>query len=358
MSHFAVIVFTEQYPTKEVLDKTLAPWHEYECTGHIDEYVIHIDSTKDALNSYENGKEYFVRSPDGTEHLLFKDGNYNNLFYRKENTLGFDEKVKYIPEGYVEFTKPLKDCGVSIIEHIKSYYGCDNIITESDIIPKEKYILVDKNQNFLKYFEYTNPNAKWDWWQIGGRYTGRLDPLYDPEKDPRNQEIRYGKLEVKWPTEWVKHDKDIIQVKNIKIDEILNHYRKQVGEQYDKFMIGFDKNFKLFDEIEEADLNKKRIMYRNQPAIMKQSNDIVWLSQDKLKMLRDNTREEYIEANCYSWFVPYAFIHDGNWYEKGEMGWFGCSTDKVSQEEWDAEVNKLLNEVDETTLITIVDCHI
>jgi hypothetical protein len=28
----------------------------------------------------------------------------------------------------------------------------------------------------------------WDWWQIGGRYTGSHTPDYDPEMDPRNVE--------------------------------------------------------------------------------------------------------------------------------------------------------------------------
>lgn len=35
--------------------------------------------------------------------------------------------------------------------------------------------------------EYNEKNGKWDWYQIGGRYTGRLTG-YDPAKDPRNWE--------------------------------------------------------------------------------------------------------------------------------------------------------------------------
>lgn len=33
----------------------------------------------------------------------------------------------------------------------------------------------------------TNPNGAWDWYQIGGRYSGRLDG-YDPDEDPENIE--------------------------------------------------------------------------------------------------------------------------------------------------------------------------
>ena len=31
-----------------------------------------------------------------------------------------------------------------------------------------------------------NPDMKWDWWKIGGRWAGWLDDDYDPELDPRN----------------------------------------------------------------------------------------------------------------------------------------------------------------------------
>ncbi|NCQ50294.1 hypothetical protein GW796_00025 [archaeon] len=27
-------------------------------------------------------------------------------------------------------------------------------------------------------------------------------------------------------------------------------------------------------------------------------------------------------------------VKDGQWYQKGEMGWWGCSTDEMTQDEW------------------------
>ena len=34
-----------------------------------------------------------------------------------------------------------------------------------------------------------NPDGRWDWYQIGGRWNGYLAPEYDPNKDPKNTEI-------------------------------------------------------------------------------------------------------------------------------------------------------------------------
>lgn len=95
-------------------------------------------------------------------------------------------------------------------------------------------------------------NGFWDWWQIGGRWTGAHTPEYDPDKDPRNIQTCFlcrgtgdrdgwvyyedgerkftdnwaqecngcngcrgvGK-HAKWPTQRVPHDRDVIPVSEI-----------------------------------------------------------------------------------------------------------------------------------------------
>lgn len=52
----------------------------------------------------------------------------------------------------------------------------------------------------------------WDWYQIGGRYTGRMIIDYDPTTDPRNQAEPGDLLNmdgVKWPTQWASYDGDV-----------------------------------------------------------------------------------------------------------------------------------------------------
>lgn len=34
--------------------------------------------------------------------------------------------------------------------------------------------------------QWGRPGSRWDWWMIGGRWSGYLSPEYDPETDPRN----------------------------------------------------------------------------------------------------------------------------------------------------------------------------
>ena len=37
--------------------------------------------------------------------------------------------------------------------------------------------------------EFFADGSRWDWWTIGGRFTGSLDPDYDPIADPRNIKV-------------------------------------------------------------------------------------------------------------------------------------------------------------------------
>lgn len=50
---------------------------------------------------------------------------------------------------------------------------------------------------------------EWDWYQIGGRWTGCLsNGAYDPEKDPANRDPeRPG--EAAWPTQWKRYEGDV-----------------------------------------------------------------------------------------------------------------------------------------------------
>lgn len=89
----------------------------------------------------------------------------------------------------------------------------------------------------------------WDWWQIGGRWTGVWSD-YEPESDPRNVEVctlcggsgtrpdgiaRFGEdwarhcngcngcqgtgQSVKWSTSWASHDGDVISVEDFLANE-------------------------------------------------------------------------------------------------------------------------------------------
>lgn len=67
---------------------------------------------------------------------------------------------------------------------------------------------------------------------------------------------------------------------------------------------------------------------------------------------------EYAERIAAKAFSPYALVHDDQWYQYGEMGWFGISSDEIPEHEWNKTVNDIIDSLPDDTLISFFDCHI
>lgn len=57
--------------------------------------------------------------------------------------------------------------------------------------------------------------------------------------------------------------------------------------------------------------------------------------------------------------APFAYVDlDGEWHEKGKMGWFGIARDEAEEEVWVKEYLDWLLGLDKDTVLVAVDCHI
>lgn len=57
--------------------------------------------------------------------------------------------------------------------------------------------------------------------------------------------------------------------------------------------------------------------------------------------------------------APYAFVTpDGEWVERGEMGWFGTASNEMDEDEWDARFREYLKTLGKDVVLTVVDCHV
>ena len=120
MSHFVVMTIGDDYEAQ------LAPYHEFECTGENDQYVQDVDITEEFLGEME-------RAEEGEDPLTcaLEYYGYENRVVSDESEIDRDDDHKY---GYV----------------------------------------VMKDGQVIKAVRRTNPNAKWDWYCVGGRWTGFL----------------------------------------------------------------------------------------------------------------------------------------------------------------------------------------
>lgn len=82
MSHFAVIVIGPDF------EKQLAPYHEFECTGTVDEYVQSVDETEERRKEFEEATETVVRLADGTFVSAYDDRFYRDPTADEQKEIG------------------------------------------------------------------------------------------------------------------------------------------------------------------------------------------------------------------------------------------------------------------------------
>lgn len=57
--------------------------------------------------------------------------------------------------------------------------------------------------------------------------------------------------------------------------------------------------------------------------------------------------------------IPFNYVtEDGEWREKGEMGWWGMTTNEMEQDDWSGNFKNYLKLVEDDCLVTAIDFHI
>lgn len=83
----------------------------------------------------------------------------------------------------------------------------------------------------------------------------------------------------------------------------------------------------------------------------------------KMLFYKEESLEDYLKRNCVSSedrYFPsaYAFVHqDIGWHARGQMGYFGMSSEDISLRDWHAAMLQLLDETPDHYLLVAVDCH-
>lgn len=184
----------------------------------------------------------------------------------------------------------------------------------------------------------SNPNAQWDWYEIGGRWTDML-----LNKDGT------------WCNELCKGDLDLEGMISLHLEEQLR--------RFDLYSIVFKgKEIPVWNGGDDA----ARTQYNNDPTIvaLREFERIVVKFDETMDlgfgcihhMFCGGDREKFIEKERREAVLPYAMVVDGEWYQQGSMGWFGISTNENA--EWATEFRALLDKVDDDEWLTVVDCHI
>ncbi len=374
MSHFTVLVITDKAAD---VAKALAPFHEFECTGDDNEYIQDIDKTDEMRAEFMGRKTSRLVDPaDGSLHEPYADRFYREMTAEeKGKSSSINTRIKFIPDGWAEIEVMEKD--ISTFAEWAAGWAGSSIVKPGEQIDKAKdhkygYILVDDAGEVVKIIDRTNPRAKWDWWQVGGRWSGMMrvkegavgtkgtPGLMGSQRSAEGVDIcRAGDLDLetmlrldqerrasKWDgaeqaynaTEASDPSGRTLAQSLARYKDIIDGFRAALNDP-DSGVTG--PISKLIDENEEASDLRRRVgrLYWDH-GIDETSGD----------------RESYIGAATA--FSTYAVVKDGQWYEKGEMGWWGMASNEISEAEWQAKFTDLLRDLPPEKVLTVCDCHI
>jgi hypothetical protein len=292
MSHFSVLVIGEN------VEAQLQPYHEFECTGTNDEFVQDVDVTSECIDA-ETGEQDL------------------SCYGLKDKTVTDEAQV------------------------------------DRDDAHKYGYALVDAEGKLIKAINRTNPNKTWDWWVVGGRWSGFLK-LKPGATGALGRKGLMGSCANDGPGH-----ADVATKATIDFDGMRDDAGLQAGAKWDKAAAAHQgQTWEPWSSVgpRTGYSDDGRKFYREQPAVaaMLKAFDNPLRGVDQYLTPRDQFVQQARDAAVSS----YAVVKDGQWYAKGKMGWFGMSDDKVSQEYWNRKVGELLDGLPDDTVITVVDCHI
>lgn len=305
MSHFLCIVIGEDHKNQ------LQPFHEYECTGTNDEYVQDIDKTAEV----------------------------RELMTRTDEPLSLSDAL--------------------------DYYGLAGLVVDDEShVQKDGegahrwgYAVV-KDGELIKAIDRTNPNKKWDWWQVGGRWTG-----FFKLKDGTAGELGdRSMLDTSEDTREAERLADIASKGDVDFAAMRDKAGAEAGIQWDacRAIVG-DQTWEPWDAVYvrlNSDSEAARNAYWSQPSIvaLKQADSMKYGFH--LDDALSGPREAFVMAARNRAAIPFAIVHKGEWSERGAMGWWGMHRDDVDFDTWSRLVSELFDSLPDDTLLTAVDCHI
>lgn len=305
MSHFKLLVVGEN------IDEQLAPYDENLTTEP------RVDTNWDYQSDLENARKFYTNHP---------------------------ESLPKQPGG-----EPHTLSTISDLDLVRDYNEGEDIREEAGTV--------------VRYTTY-NPKSKWDYWVIGGRYNANFKILPGASEDDFLPSAHH----------WSEGFGNVADHINA-----ADQARKSAIDWQAMKDVAIASGEKLWSELENAtkgltppelsweqtrekhgeDIEAARQEWNTHPWNKAAREARLWEAYDFFKIGEPDPRAAFIayqELMATTGF--YAILNNGEWISQGDMGWFGFSTDHVSEEDWRAKVKEFIDGLPADALLTVVDCHI
>lgn len=271
--------------TPECVEKALQPYHEYECTGIEDAYVRFVEAEESLEELTTDHKKHLKEYPDST------------------------------PEDFGQF-----------LDDWHGYHKKDG-----------------------KWGRVTNPDAKWDWWLVGGRWSGFFKLNEGANGNSGQKPLIMGGGE--------SNGIDQARKRDIDFETMMKDAGEKGTVEYDKAAkIINGRNLITWEAMREGtkDIDDAREKYHAQQVL----KDLKEVWSNPFFEIKDffQDRETYIQNKKIDAVSTFAILKDGQWMERGSMGWWGCVSDE--KDNWSDNYLDIINSIPDDKYLTVVDCHI
>ena len=293
MSHFTVAVIT---PSLDSLEDLLAPFQENNMGDCPEAYLEFINVEAEYKQRYET---------DTAEYIELEEGDlvsaHDPMFCKP--IMGGMISTQEIPMHLKRVQVPHNQVYSSFDEFMVQYMG---------------YLSKDDKTDAWGYWE--NPNAKWDWWKIGGRWSNMLLLR-------SGEQVNVAQIKDIFFIEQEQCEGVTVEIEGMPVPIDLAP----------KFQIGVAEASQQW-EMAIAGKNLYKPEYYMKRYVNKQG------------FLR-----EMLSIKTYAVLTP-----DGTWHASGEMGWFGISSESPEEARHfsNSYYDAFIKSADPEHFLVIVDCHI
>lgn len=206
------------------------------------------------------------------------------------------------------------------------------------------------------YLSTYNPRSRWDWYSVGGRWTG----FYTLKPGRRGALGRPGafgnEAQAGTADQCLKGDVDVEAMRDAAEAAAAKHYDAAQAIIAGRTMRPWSEFLKEHDA-GTLTIDEARARYHAQAVVQAfgaAGRDWAFAEIEPFLLDRE-TRLRQVRDGALTTF---AVLQDGEWHERGKMGWFGCIADEQDANRWAAEYNARFDALSDDTLLTIVDVHI
>jgi hypothetical protein len=339
---------------ESLVDEALAPYMENCCAEPDRKYMEFYDEEERYRKEYEEGSREMVVMPDGR---LLLPWNEEFKVKPKEGESPLESMGRHeVPAHLAKRQVPFNETYATFEEFVKEWHG-----------HKERDHLTGK------FGYWQNPNAKWDWYEIGGRWAGFFK-LKPGEKGFQGKQYNFAQ---EYPE---SNRADVCFKAQLDLEGMRKAAVKRAKARWElarKIMV--TPEFLSWEQVKEkfnvtptrdskGDIEAARKFYWNQPPVKTfrnygmteegRKNELLDLFEGPDEFQVPLT--EYMDRARRRAVTTHAFVKNGKWHEHGRMMMFATvdPSTELDEETWWSMYSNMLDELPDDALLVLVDCHI